>query len=245
MSETPRREITVKRHNIECLWSWFDALRRRDTEAMAAALDRDIVWQGARPDLVCHGPDEVIEAFLVGYDRDQEIASLELLGGDPHIVLGVRAPDLAINEVDTDGEIYNVFTIEGHKIKWIEDYLEREAALAAAGITAPPRPRRVALATAMRPQSASPITPMPRRSANCSTTSTPSSTSRRQARAPSPIASGSSSPAGTPRCSSAERDRTDLRCFGSAPRSGPMRWSAPWPNCTSSRSDAVTASDGR
>jgi ribosomal protein S18 acetylase RimI-like enzyme len=31
----------VKRHNIEFLWGWLDALRRRDTAAMAAALAED------------------------------------------------------------------------------------------------------------------------------------------------------------------------------------------------------------
>jgi ketosteroid isomerase-like protein len=73
----------MKRHNIEFLWAWFDALRRRDTEAMAA-------------------------------------------------VLGVRAPDLG--EIDS-GEMYNVFTIEEEKITRIEDYLRRDDALAAAGLT--------------------------------------------------------------------------------------------------------------
>jgi hypothetical protein len=38
-------------------------------------------------------------------------------------------------DIETRGEIYNVFTIEGHTIMRIEDYLERDAALAAAGIT--------------------------------------------------------------------------------------------------------------
>jgi ribosomal protein S18 acetylase RimI-like enzyme len=128
----------VKRNNIEFLWGWFDALRRRDTEAMAAALDPGVVWHGVRPDLVCHGPAEVIAAFLAAYDANQEIDSLELLGGDGHIALGARAPDLAIDDVDTGGEIYNVFTIEGHKITRIEDYLKREDALAAAGITPAP-----------------------------------------------------------------------------------------------------------
>jgi hypothetical protein len=33
----------VKRNNIEFLWGWFDALRRRDTESMAAALDPGVV----------------------------------------------------------------------------------------------------------------------------------------------------------------------------------------------------------
>ena len=126
----------MKRHNIEFLWGWFDALRRGDTESMAAALDPDIVWQGVRPDLVCHGPEEVVAAFVTAYDANQEIDSLELVGGDEHIVLGSRSPDLAVDEVETVGEIYNVFTIDGHKITHIEDYLERDRALAAAGIPA-------------------------------------------------------------------------------------------------------------
>jgi limonene-1,2-epoxide hydrolase len=124
----------MKRQNIEFLWGWFDALRRRDTESMAAALDPAIVWQGVRPDLVCHGPEEVVAAFVTAYDANQEIDSLELLGSDAHVVLGVRASDLRVDDVDTAGEIYNVFTIEGGRIMRIEDYLERGRALAAAGI---------------------------------------------------------------------------------------------------------------
>ena len=121
----------MKRHNIEFLWGWFDALRRRDIESMTP----DVVWQGIRPDLGCQGPHEVIEAFLAAYDENQDIDSLEVLGGDQHVVLGVRAPNLVIAEIETDGEIYNVFTIEGDTITRIEDYLRRDDALAAAGIT--------------------------------------------------------------------------------------------------------------
>jgi ketosteroid isomerase-like protein len=132
----------VKRHNIEFLWGWFDALRRRDSASMAAALDPDVVWQGIRPDLVCHGPDEVTAAFATAYDANQEIDALELLGGDRHVVLGARPRELAIADVDTGGEIYNVFTIDDDKITRIEDYLQRDEALRAAGITAarPGRP---------------------------------------------------------------------------------------------------------
>ena len=124
----------MKRRNIEFLWGWFDALRRRDTESMAAALGAGVVWQGVRPDLVCNGPDEVVAAFVTAYDANQEIDSLELVAGDKQIVVGVRSPDLAIDEVETHGEIYNVFTIEGGKITRIEDHLDRDAALVAAGV---------------------------------------------------------------------------------------------------------------
>ena len=126
----------MKRHEIEFLWAWFDALRRGDTDAMAAALDPDIVWQGIREDLVCNGPEDVVATFVSGYDAYQEIDSLELLGGEHRIVLGVRAADLGeINGVEIDGEIYNVFTLENQKITRIEDYLRRDDALAAAGVS--------------------------------------------------------------------------------------------------------------
>jgi hypothetical protein len=49
---------------------------------MAAALDPGVGGQGVRPDLACHGPAEVIAAFVTGYDANQEIDTLELLGGD-------------------------------------------------------------------------------------------------------------------------------------------------------------------
>jgi hypothetical protein len=75
-------------------------------------------------------------------DANQEIDALELLGGDRHVVLGARPRELAIADVDTGGEIYNVFTIDDDKITRIEDYLQRDEALRAAGITAarPGRP---------------------------------------------------------------------------------------------------------
>jgi ketosteroid isomerase-like protein len=38
----------MKRHTIEFLWAWFDALRRRDTEAMTAALHPDVVLARGR-----------------------------------------------------------------------------------------------------------------------------------------------------------------------------------------------------
>jgi limonene-1,2-epoxide hydrolase len=132
MSGNATKGETMKRHNIEFLWGWFDALRRRDTESMAAALAPDVVWQGVRPEFVCHGPEEVIEAFLSAYDASQEIDSLELVGGERSVVLGVRSPSLEIEDVEMAGEIYNVFTIEGDRITRIEDHLDRAEAVRAA-----------------------------------------------------------------------------------------------------------------
>jgi hypothetical protein len=55
----------MKRHNLEVILAWLDALRRRDLQALRSALDPAIVWQGLRDDLSCHGPHEVV-AGLTG-----------------------------------------------------------------------------------------------------------------------------------------------------------------------------------
>lgn len=126
----------MKRHRIEYLWGWLEALRRDDTEAMTAALAPMVVWQGIEPGLVCHGPDQVVEGFVSGYDAGQEIDSIELLGSATHVVLGVRAPYLGeVEGIEIGPELYNVFTIEADKITHIQDYLDRERALAAAGLS--------------------------------------------------------------------------------------------------------------
>jgi limonene-1,2-epoxide hydrolase len=127
----------MKRQNIEFMLAWLDALRRRDVDAVAAALAPTVVWQGLREDLVCHGPQEVVEIFVEQRDENYDIDALELIGANAQVVLGVRRPGLReIEGVQLRGEIYNVFTIEDRKITRIDDYVDRHQALAAAGLTA-------------------------------------------------------------------------------------------------------------
>jgi len=110
-------------------------LRRRDLQALATALDPDIVWQGLRQDPVCRGPEEVVDAFVAQRDKNYDIDSVELIGGNDHVVLGVCVPGLReIAGIDVGGEIYNVFTIADSKVTRTADYLKRDEALNAAGI---------------------------------------------------------------------------------------------------------------
>lgn len=119
---------------------------------MTAALDRDVVWRGIRDHIVCTGPAEVVAGFLDGYDSDQEIDAIELFGGERHIVLGVRSPDLGeIDGIEVGGEIYNVFTIEDGKITRIEDHLRRDEAIAA-GLAMEPSSGRVSTRPLVNPK---------------------------------------------------------------------------------------------
>ncbi len=125
----------MKRHNLEVILAWLDALRRRDRKALTAALDRAIVWQGLRDGLSCHGADEVISTFLAARDVGYDVDALELIPAPGHVVLGVRHSELHdIDGTPLHGEIYNVFAIADGTITRIEDYADRDAALAAAGL---------------------------------------------------------------------------------------------------------------
>jgi limonene-1,2-epoxide hydrolase len=128
----------MKRQHIEFLWTWLDAVRRHDTRAMAAALDPEVFWQGVRPELRCHGTEEVMETYLSGVDALGEVESLELHGAEQAAVLVARGSDLGeIGGVALGSEICNVFKLENDRIVRIEDYLRSEEALAAAGIPLP------------------------------------------------------------------------------------------------------------
>jgi limonene-1,2-epoxide hydrolase len=125
----------VKRHNIELLIAWLDALRRRDLQALTERLDPRITWRGIRPDLVCHGREEVIETFVAQRDQHYEVDALELIGAADHAILHARlAEPQQIAGIAVQGGMYNVFRIEGSTIASIEDYLDRDDALRAAGL---------------------------------------------------------------------------------------------------------------
>jgi hypothetical protein len=124
----------MKRHNLELIIAWLDALRRRDLHALRSALDPAIVWQGLREDLTCHGPDEVVAGFAAARDESYDIDALELIPTAGHVLLGVRRAELQeIAGVPLHGEIYNVFAITNGTITRIEDYADRNPALTAAG----------------------------------------------------------------------------------------------------------------
>ena len=88
-----------------------------------------------REDLSCHGPDDVVAGFVSARDEGYDIDALELIPAPAHVVLGVRRAELReIDGTPLHGEIYNVFAVADGRITRIEDYADRDAALAAAGL---------------------------------------------------------------------------------------------------------------
>jgi ketosteroid isomerase-like protein len=126
----------MKRSTIEFMIGWLDALRRDDVEALKATLAPDVVWQGLREEWACHGRESVIDTFAGEREAKQEIGALELLGADDRVILHASGGDIvAIEDVPLPDGIYNVFTLDAGTITRIDDYADRDGALAAAGLS--------------------------------------------------------------------------------------------------------------
>jgi ketosteroid isomerase-like protein len=122
----------MKRDNIEFMVGWLDALRRDDREALLALLEPDVVWQGLKEEWVCHGAQDVVDTFTGQRDEAREIDALELIGAEDHAILHARGA--GVLELALADGIYNVFAIHAGRVTRIDDYAQRQAALAAAGL---------------------------------------------------------------------------------------------------------------
>ena len=126
----------MRRANIEFMIGFLDALRRSDLEALRAALDGEVVWQGLREEWACHGPDSVVDMFAGQRNAYGEVEAIELIGGEGHAILHARGGDLdAVEDVPLPDGVYNLFAIKDGKVTRIDDYADRSAALAAAGLS--------------------------------------------------------------------------------------------------------------
>jgi len=123
----------MKRMNIEIVLGFLDAIRRRDREAAAEFLDPNVVWQGVVADLACRTPEEVLDVFLGQRDAAIEVDRLELIGTERAAVLAFHRPGTwQIEGVEIRGAVYHALAIDDGRIMRIEDFAERDPALAAA-----------------------------------------------------------------------------------------------------------------
>jgi ketosteroid isomerase-like protein len=123
------------RANIETMLAFLDAMRRRDLDAAVEYFAPEVVWEGLIPGVECPNRDAVREMLSESIDEDIDVDQLEVVGGEPHVVLGVRSPELEeLAGVKLSGQLFNVFTIRDRRIVQARDFALRGEALAAADL---------------------------------------------------------------------------------------------------------------
>jgi limonene-1,2-epoxide hydrolase len=131
----------MARRNIEIiLGGLVDAVRNQDPEHITEFLAADLVWEGLAPGLRCDGREQAMGVIRHRFAAAPlAVEAVEAIDAGQHVIVGLRGPGLngTPGDLDTVGQIYNVFTLsDGKVIRW-RDYLTREQALAAAGASDP------------------------------------------------------------------------------------------------------------
>ena len=130
--------LFVSRSNIEIVFAdWLDAIRRGDIDLMERTLAPDVVHRGVRPEMICKGRGQVLAMAGRRAVDLPAVDALELVAAGDCVVLSVRGPELGppIDETSEEvtGQASIVFTLRDGKVVSMQDYMERAAALNAAG----------------------------------------------------------------------------------------------------------------
>ncbi len=112
-----------------------DAMRSRDPERMAEFLGPDLVWEGLEPGLRCDGRQHAMSVIRKRFAAAPLIVqAVEAIEVGQHVIVGLRGPGFngTPGDLETVGQIFNVFTLsDGKVVRW-RDFLTRQEALAAA-----------------------------------------------------------------------------------------------------------------
>jgi ketosteroid isomerase-like protein len=132
---------------IEVLRAVGDAFNRRDIDATLAGFAPDAEWQQAREDpdaTTLRGVDAIrrqLERWLEVYP-DLRIDALERIVASERVFVWVRIGGRGVaSGIDVEMEEAYVYTLRNGRIARVEEYFDRDEALAAAGITAETRGR--------------------------------------------------------------------------------------------------------
>ena len=124
--------------NDELVRSSFDAFQRGDWEALSQVMDPGVQWLGPEPgEGGCHGRKEVL-AMLFDRQREGVVTGLNaVVAVDERVFLEATGPRLVAWGLP-EGQACMVVTVRDGRIVRMQDYPDRAAALAGAGL--PPEP---------------------------------------------------------------------------------------------------------
>jgi ketosteroid isomerase-like protein len=122
--------------NLEVVFDWVNALRYGDIDSIADRFHPDVVWIDMAGGVPCSSREQVLAWLRSQSPESREVDAIELLGGNEHVVLGVRnhaRQELAGVELQ-DGQVYTVFTLREGQIVRLRGHTHREDALKEAGL---------------------------------------------------------------------------------------------------------------
>ena len=127
--------------NIEIILGGLaTAIRTQDPSHIQEFLAGELVWEGVEPGLRCDGPEQAMGVIQDRFAATPlTVDALEVIDAGQHVIVGLRGPGFngIPGDLETVGQIYNVFTLRGGKVIRWRDYRTREQALAAASATDP------------------------------------------------------------------------------------------------------------
>jgi len=105
----------------QAVMTWDGSLRQGDWELARSMLSDEACWFGSDRDLICQGPNEVMELLrsYKGVNSDPELLELEVLGNQA--LAHLRQPDWG-------EEWYQVLTVDGGRIVLMEDFPDETTA---------------------------------------------------------------------------------------------------------------------
>src|SRR5216683_2472817 len=109
---------------------------RQDPERITEFLAADLVWEGLEPGLRCDGREQAMGVIRNRFAAGPlTVEAVEVIDAGQHVIVGLRGPGFngTLGDLDTVGQIYNVFTLSDGKVTRWRDYLTRQQALTAAG----------------------------------------------------------------------------------------------------------------
>lgn len=80
------------------LSAWLTMARTGSTAELAGILDDGVIWQGLRPELVCHGRDEVLHLLAHNQPRTPRLTKIVAEEQGDRVLVTVVSPDFE----DTD-----------------------------------------------------------------------------------------------------------------------------------------------
>jgi limonene-1,2-epoxide hydrolase len=116
------------------------AVRTQDPGYIRGFLADELVWEGVEPGLRCDGPEQAMGVIRNRFAAAPlTVDALEVIDAGQHVVVGLRGPGFngIPGDLETAGQVYNVFTVRGGKVIRWRDYRTRGQALAAASATDP------------------------------------------------------------------------------------------------------------